>query len=178
MKRLLTALVVIALSLPVVAISASNYTNTFTAGKYAGTINSVIPELNGTKATATVTKAGNNVTITVVGTGWKEVWTVNETTNKTTLVQTEYDVKTNKPTQTYSAIATTPTTGNSQKFNINCVDKAANKCDAGVDARNYWVIETTPNTINYVVYGVAGTDKGNPTAKVNKRHTFTFTKTN
>lgn len=174
MKKLLVIVAVLALTLPVVA-SASNYTTAFKAGKYNGTINSVLPALNGKPVTMEVTTKGNDVVATVTYEGGKEVWTWNDTT----LNQQEFDLATNKMTMQYGAKAPAATTGTSQKFEVNCKDKAKNDCDAGVDARNYWVLESSsPTTIKYIVFGIPKEKKGDPSIKAEKRHEFVFNKAN
>lgn len=159
MKKMLVAAAVVALVLPALAWSAT------APGKYQGTITSVLPDLNGKKCTAEVKNEGTNTVATVVyDNGDKEVWTWNDKM----LDQKEYD-KTGKMTQQYGATATTPGT-----YNINCKDKVKNDCDAGVDARNYWTIRANPDAFTYQVFGVPKEKKGDPTAKVERRHEFAF----
>jgi hypothetical protein len=170
MKKVYAVLVVAALAVPVLGWSATPYTSSFKDGKYEGTITSVVPDLNGKKATAEVKHIGDNVEVTVAYEGGKEVWTLNDKT----LMQAEVDAKTNKPGDKYGATAAKPAATNEQTFNINCKDKAKNECDAGVDPRNYWTLKTGANEFKYLVYGVPRDKKGDPTVKVEKRHDFTF----
>lgn len=159
MKKFLVAVVVVALALPALAWSAN-----IASGKYDGKIQSVLPELNGKTIKAEVKQAGTKTEATVTyDNGDKEVWTW----DGAVLDQVELD-KTGKEVQKYGAKF------NSGKYEINCADKVANKCDAGVDKRNYWTINSTPNSFTYEVWGV-GKDKMNDAAAAPaKRHTFTF----
>lgn len=166
MKKLLV--VAVLLALPALAWSASPYTSSFKDGKYEGTITSVLPDLNGKKATAEVKHVGDNVEMTVTYEGGKEVWTLNDKT----LVQKEVDPKTGKVGMTYGATAAKSATPAEQTFNVNCKDKT--NCDAGIDARNYWTLKAAPNTFTYLVYGVSKDKKADATAKAEKRHEFSF----
>jgi hypothetical protein len=126
------------------------------------------------KVSMEVKHAGDNVVATVTYQDGKEVWTWNDKT----LNQQEIDVKTGKVVQQYGASASTDTTTNKQVYNINCTDKITNTCDAGIDARNNWTIEASTGKLKYTVLGVSKENKGNPAAKVEKRHEFTFNKVN
>ena len=164
MKKLYAIAVVVAITLPVLAWSASPYLSSFKDGKYDCSITSVIPDLNGLKCQGLVKHVGNNVEITVTYKDGKEVWTHNDNT----LIQKEFDVKTNKEVQNYGATASNTPTPNSQTFNINC---KGGKCDAGVSPKNKWTIMTTASGFDYKVIGTPR-DKQNEEAKL--RHTFSF----
>ena len=90
MKKLMVIAVVVALAVPCLAWSASNYVTSFKPGAYDGTISSVVPAINGKKVTMTLKYEGNNVVATVDFEGSKEVWTWNDKT----LTQKEVDPKT------------------------------------------------------------------------------------
>lgn len=174
MKRLLTLAVVVALSLPVVAGAASNYTGNFQAGTYTGTVTSVIPAIDGKPATMEVKQIGNKVIATVSFEGGKEVWTWDN--NK--LNQQEIDLKKNTVAMTYDANAKGTPTGTKQTYYINCKDTANNVCDAGADYRNYWILDTNGNKITYTVFGVDPAKKADKSLKATKRHEFVLNKTN
>lgn len=159
MKKMMVVAVMALLVLPAAAWSAN-----VAPGKYTTSITSVLPELNGKTfpAEAKLQGTDNFVKVSMPDGTWEE-WTWN---NKT-LIQKEYD-KAGKVVQQYTA------TNVGGKYMINCKDKAKNDCDAGIDSRNYWTINVSPNTITYVVYGVSKEMKGNPTAKTELRHTFAF----
>ncbi|MBT3181254.1 MAG: hypothetical protein HN337_01955 [Deltaproteobacteria bacterium] len=171
MKRLIMVAVVLAISLPALA-SATNYTNSFAAGDYKGTVTSVIPQLNGKTADLKVTQVGDKVIGTVTFEGGKEVWTWDDTS----LNQKEIDAKSEKVVMTYDANAAKTPKGNAQSFNIKCKDKANNVCDAGADHRNYWTLKGTNEKITYTVYGVDPANKSDKSLKAAKRHQFVFTK--
>lgn len=171
MKKLLVVVVALALSLPMLAWSASSYVTAFPTGKFKGEFKSVVPEQNG-PATMEVKSEGGKVVATVESKGGKEVWSWDEKV----LTQQEVDAKTNKVAQQYTATAPAAPAGTKQTYKINCA--SANQCDAGIDSRNYWVIETTPNTIRYTVFGVSGDKKADPKATPVQRHDVTFTKAN
>jgi len=148
--------------------------NTLTPGHYEGTIvDSINPSMKGLKLNADVKTEGSNVVATVTYEGGKEVWTWTDTT----LTQEEIDLATNKPVRQYGAVAATTPTGSQQRYAIRCTDKAKNVCDAGIDSRNAWEIETGANSLKYTVYGVASAvEKANPAATAIKRHEFVFSK--
>ena len=159
MKKMMVLMAVAVLALPALALGA-----TATAGKYTGKITSLSPDLNNKTVTADVKNDGSNTTAKVTYTdGTSEEWNWNDKT----LTQKEFD-KAGKVTQTYTATLT------DGKYFVNCKDKAKNECDAGIDARNYWTLNTTPNGITYEVYGVSKDKKNDATAKAEKRHTFAF----
>lgn len=172
MKKLLVVVALVAVSLPVLAWSASPYVTSFTDGKYQGKINSVDPSINGKVATMEVKHEGDTVVGTVTYEGGKEIWKWNDKT----LTQQEVDLKTNQPSQAYGATASAAPATNKQLFNVNCKNKAANDCDAGIDANNTWTLTSASNTINYTVNGKL--KKGDAAAPVQKKHEFSFTKTN
>lgn len=162
MKKLYAIAVLVALTVPVLAWSASPYVSSFKDGKYDMTITSVIPDLNNKKGTAEVKHVGDKVQITVKYPGGEEKWTVSDTT----LMQEEIDK--GKVVLTYGATSKGTPTPTSQTFNINCKN---GKCDADVSAKNNWNISTTPDSITYKVIGTPK-DKQNEEAKL--RHTFTM----
>lgn len=165
---LVAAVAVLALSS---AAYAANFNSQFAAGNYEGKITSVSPEINNKPVNMELKQVGDNVVATVTYEGGKEVWTWNDKV----LNQQEVDLKANKTLLTYGATAAGAAAGTKQSYNINCKDKTANKCDADVDARNYWVLESAPNTIKYIVYGVDPKKKDDKTLKADKRHEFVFT---
>jgi len=162
MKKVLVLVAVMAI-LPAIASAAL----TCNPGTYNGKFTSVVKELNGKTGTLAVTKEGDKCTMKFKAEGANETWEV----AGNTLTQTEYD-NTGKTTQKYTAAA------QGDKWVINCKDRAKNDCDAGIDNRNYWKINTTPTTVDYLVYGVGDANKTNPTATVVERHKFSFTKAN
>ena len=161
MKKLMVVAVLVALALPVAAHAGIDAT----AGKYTGTaVVSADPSLNGKPLTAEVKKEGtNNVATITYPDGAKEVWKW----NAKTLDQAELD-KAGKEGQKYGATFT----GNG--YYVNCKDKAKNICDSDIDSRNYWIIDTTPDSFKYVVFGVSKDKKADATAKAEKRHEFAF----
>lgn len=172
MKKLLVVAVAVALALPAITASASTYTASFVPGKYTGTITSVIPDLNGKPATLEIKQLGNKVVATAEFAGSKEVWTWDDAT----LDQQEVNPKDNSTVATYKANAAGTPQGTKQTFNINCKDKVNNVCDAGADSRNYWVLEGTPTTFKYTVFGVDPAKKTDKALTASKRHEFTFNK--
>lgn len=171
MKKLLVALVVVALAVPMVASATATKWPGYDAAKYKVNVPfSAAAELKGTTGDALV----ENGKLVVTYMGGKEIWTFDEKV----LLQEEIDPKTGKVAMAYTATATGPVTGNKQTYHVNCKNKAANECDAGIDSRNYWVIEKTDNGLKYLVYGVPKDKKGDATLKAEKRHEFVFTKAN
>lgn len=159
MKKLLVVAVAVALALPAMAWGAG-----LKMGKYEGKITSVLPELNGKAVTADVKVTGTDSIAKVsYSDGTWEEWSWNDKV----LNQKEFD-KTGKVTQTYGA------TNAAGKYQVNCKDKVKNVCDADIDSRNYWTINTTPDGFTYEVYGVSKDKKSDTTAKVEKRHAFAF----
>jgi hypothetical protein len=160
MKKILVAAVVVALALP-----ALGWAGMPKAGKHEGKVTfSVDPKLNGQSLTADVKTEGSNTIATVSYAGGKEIWTWNDKM----LDQKEVD-NTGKVLQEYKA------TFANGKYEVNCKDKAKNECDAGIDARNYWVINTAPDGAwTYEVFGIAKDKKSDATVKAEKRHTFSF----
>lgn len=159
MKKMMAVAVLALIALPAIAWSGS-----VTPGKYTVSITSVLPELNGktAEAEAKVQGADNFLKVTMGDGTWEEwAW------NNNTLTQKEFD-KSGKVVNQYVA------TNSGGKYTINCKDKAKNDCDAGIDSRNYWTINTTPTGLTYEVYGVSKDKKSDPTAAVVKRHTFAF----
>ncbi len=141
---------------------------TCNTGSYTGKIWSIDKALNGTTGNLEVKKDGEKCVMNFKAPEANEVWEI----SGKTLAQKEMDLKTSKVVQQYNA-----NLEGTDKWAINCKDKAKNDCDAGVDSRNYWEIKTTPNEVVYSVYGVGSENKGKADAKVVKRHEFTFTKT-
>ncbi len=179
MKKMYTVVAVLALTLPVLAWGASQFTTSIKDGTYNLKITkSVLKELNGSTGTATVKHEGNNVVMTVdykVGNEpTREVWTFDDKT----LTQRDIDLKTNKVAQEYKATATKTPTGAEQSFNVNCTtDPKTNskKCDADSDPRFYWTLKAEPTAVKYLVFGVDKAKKGDPMAKAEMRHEFVFT---
>lgn len=163
--------VAVAVVLPVLAHAASLDLGTIKSGTYEGTFTSVVPAYNGQKATAVVTNKGNEIELTVSsapGTTdpWKEVWTL----SCNTLVQKELDPKTGAPGKSYGASAAQPCNGT---YNVN--KNAANgACDAGIDCRNYWTVQSTNNGFIYSGYGVPKEKKADATAKAEQRFSVPF----
>lgn len=169
MKRAMIAVAVVALSLPVLA-NASDYTASFKDGVYNGTIKSVSPEINNLAAKMTVKHEGNNVVGTVEYKDGKEIWTWNDMT----INQKEMDLKTGAVAMEYGATAEKPVAGLEQKYLINCKDRAKNICDGDVDGRSNWVLKSAPNSITYLMFGVAKEKKGDAKEPVAQRHEFKF----
>lgn len=148
-------------------LSASTYTQGFKPGKYEGSYQSILPELNGQKCTADVKQVAENIEATVTcASGKKEVWTWNDKT----LMQQEYDAKAGKVTEQYGATGTKAAT-TEQTFAING-DKVKNSCDAGIDCRQNWTIRTTTDGFEYVTFGPQ--EKKNPASPVVQRHLISF----
>lgn len=162
MKKVLVLAAVLAI-LPAIASAAVTFT--CSSGNYNGKLTSISKDLNGKTGTLVVTKEGDKCVMKFKTEGSNEVWEV----SGNTLVQKEFD-NAGKVTQQYAA------TASGDKYVINCKDKAKNDCDSGIDSRNYWKINTTPTTVDYMVYGVGDANKSNPTATVAERHKFSFTK--
>ncbi|MFH1874608.1 MAG: hypothetical protein ABH859_05415 [Pseudomonadota bacterium] len=163
MKKILMLAVML-----VVVPSLAQAATTCHSGTYKGKLWSVSPDINKKEATLVVQQKGTDCVANFQAEGATEEWTI---TANNTLVQKEYDTNGN-------VVATYKATLNGDKYFINCADKTKNVCDAGIDARNYWVLKTTPTTFTYTVYGVDSAKKEDATATVNKRHEFTFNKTN
>jgi len=132
-------------------------------GTYKGSLWSISKDLNGKSGMLTVAKSGDKCVFNFKTEGSTETWEV----AGNTLIQKEFD-NAGKVASQYTA------TLNGDKYVINCKDKAKNDCDGGVDARNYWLLNSTTNGYTYTVYGVGTDNKSNPTAPVAKRHEFTF----
>lgn len=159
MKKLMVVAVVVALALPAICMAG-----TAKPGKYEGKVTfSVDPKLNGQNVTADVKTEGTNTVATITYAGGKEIWTWNEKL----LDQKEVD-NTGKVLQQYKANFA------NGKYEVNCANKAKNECDAGIDSRNYWTINNTPDGFTYEVFGVAKDKKADTTAQAGKRHTFAF----
>lgn len=152
----------VGLFISVSAMSASTYTQAIKAGKYEGSYQSILPEMNGQKCAAEVKQVAENVEATVTCADSKEVWTWNDKT----LMQQAYDVKAGTVKGQYSATGTKAAT-TEQNFAING-DKVKNACDAGVDCRTNWTIRTTVDGFEYVVFGPK--DKKDPASPVVQRH--------
>lgn len=159
MKKLMVVAVVVALALPAICMAG-----TAKPGKYEGKVTfSVDPKLNGQNVTADVKTEGTSTVATITYAGGKEIWTWNDKT----LDQKEVD-NTGKVLQQYKANFA------NGKYELNCTDKAKNVGDAGIDCRNYWTINTTPDGFTYEVFGVGKDKQTDATAKAQKRHTFAF----
>ncbi len=151
------------------AMAASSYTEAFKAGKYEGSFKSVVPAMNGSKCTADVKNAADNVEAAVTcADGTKEVWSWNDKT----LLQKEFDAKAGNYAAPYSATATKAAPTNEQVFAVNG-DKAKNACEAGVDCRTTWTVRATATGFDYVVFGPQ--DKANAASPIVERHVISFT---
>lgn len=162
MKKLVILAVAVTLALPAAVMAANP-----APGKYNCQITSVLPELNNQTCTAEVKQVGTKAEAKVTyKNGDAKSWAWDDKT----LEQKEFD-KAGKETQKYGA------TFANGRYNING-DKATNNCDAKVDCRNYWTIDTTPNAFTYQVYGVNKDKQSDSKAPAALRHTFKFTKAN
>lgn len=165
MKKLLALAVLVALTLPVLAWSASPYVSSIKPGTYELTINSLTKEINGLKGTGVVKNLGDRVEMTVTyGKDSKEVWTFDDKL----LNQREWDPKANKFASEYNATASNPAKSNDQTFKIKCLDPAKNIGEGGANCSFSWEIKTSPTEIKYIVYG--SKDSTPPT----QRHEFIF----
>ncbi len=154
---------VLAVAVAVFAMSANAFA-AVTAGTYTGTITSVLPELNNQAVTMDLKLIGNKSVATVKYQGGEEVWSWDDK------VLDQQEIVNGQPTLQYKAkVIDQPNV-----YHINCVDKTANKCDADVDSRNFWTLNTTPTSVTYIVNGVDPKKKSDPTAKAEKRHEFKF----
>ncbi len=160
MKKLATALCVV-----LVAFAFSAWAGTLTPGTYKGTsTSSILPEVNGQTATATVKTEGNKVIATVVTKDGTEVWTW----DNSVLRQDELDAA-GKVATTYSAKLV------DGKYQVNCADRAKNICDAEIDASASWAINNTDNSFTYTYYNIAKNQKTNPTTQNAERIKTVFT---
>jgi hypothetical protein len=132
-------------------------------GNYTGKLWSIVPDLNGKRATLNVRKEGDKCVMNFKTEGSSEIW---ELSGKT-LLQKEFDNR-GKVTQQYGA------TLERDKYIIDCKNRAKNECDGGIDSRHSWQLKMNPDEIIYTVYGVNGDKRNDPKAAAVKRHEFTF----
>lgn len=160
--------IVLALVFSGAAKAEDTWLSKFAAGAWEGRVaNSVSEGLNGKKFNATVVPSSEGVLITTKLEGAngaeREEWKL----TPTQLIQTEYDAE-GKAVTTYTADRRV---GSENIYDIRCEDRAANKCDAGIDKNNHWVLDVQGNTFTYIVRGL--TNKEDPTS-VGERHRFVF----
>jgi len=166
MKKLLLAVVVVALSMPMMA-GASDFVSQIKAGDYKNCkIESPNKKFNGLPCSATVKNNGASAEVVFTYQGGKETWTIGDNA----LDQQEVDLKTNKPGQRYGATAKVAPKNNKQTYHINC--KVGGECDSKIDKRNYWEIEAKGNALTYKVYGVDPSKKDDSALKPQLRATI------
>ena len=132
-------------------------------GNYTGKLWSIVPDLNGKKATLTVKKEQDKCVMNFKTEGSNEIWEL----SGNTLFQKEFD-NSGKIRHQYGA------TLEGDKYVINCKERAKNDCDGGIDSRHAWQLNMLPNEIIYAVYGVKTDKRSDPKAVASKRHEFVF----
>lgn len=183
MKKMLALVVVAVFALPAIAWSASPITS-LKDGKYEGTLKvnpeavksekdvkkvEVLKAIDNQKVVANVKHEGENAVANVtyytkdgkIDTQEDWIW------NQKTITQKDKE-------QSYSATATAPITSNVGTYAVNCKDKANNVCDAGVDARGSWTLNTTNDSLTYKYTNVTGDQKADKAAKAIDRITITL----
>lgn len=136
-----------------------------TPGHYKGKIWSVSNDLNGKTGTLTVSKQNEKCVMHFKTEGARETWEF----SGHNLVQKEFD-RFGKLKDQYGA------TLQEGKYIIDCQNREKNKCDAGIDHRQYWLITITPDEVIYSVFGVGLEKKADKAAQASKRHEFSFKK--
>lgn len=174
MKKMMVAVVAVALALPALAWSASPYVSSIKSGTYTGTMtikkdNSQMP------VTMEVKNTGENVEAVVKTTDpkSKEVSVENWTLNDKTFIQKELDPKTNAVANQYGATGTNAAPTKEQVYKINCADAKANKCDGDVDHRYSWKVQPTATGLNIVGVGVGKEQKADLNAQPAERFNIT-----
>jgi hypothetical protein len=134
-------------------------------GTYKGKTYSVTHGLHQKDATLKVTKSGETCTMKFDAPD-AETWEIWELTGNR-LVQQDLDKK-GKLIQKYGA--TLEVRDGQEGYFVDCKDKG--KCDAKVDNRYFWRIETPKDRVVYSVWGVAPAKQNDPAAQPRKRHEY------
>lgn len=165
MKKLLIAVVLVALVVPVMAFGANPYSNVKPELKGMMT-SSVVAEANNKKMSATTKLEGDTAVVTVsFEDGTREVWKI----ANDTIMHNELD-KDGKVVATYGGKAQDLTKANERTFFVNCKDKAKPDCDQGLDPRGHWkVISKSNGGLIYTYNNVAKNEVGNQSAVVKER---------
>lgn len=136
-------------------------------GSYTVSIDSILPELNGTSWTASLVMDGSWYHMDLVpkisrGHDFEE-WSWNE---KTLITKEHHFGKTGCHEVIYSA------TNEGGKYRINCRNRELDDCDADIDGRTYFTFTPTTEGFRFEVWGVATPENRGLDATL--RHTYTF----
>jgi hypothetical protein len=158
------------LLIPIAAMASTRSASDIRAGSYQGSITSVNPHLNDTSATLNLARDGENYVAKVrFADGTSEEWRWNDMS----LTQKEFD-RNARTTRQYTASAIEKNAGKERVYRVHCRNEAKNQCDAGIDARQYWVLIPAKDRLQYEAFGVNSEHRSDKQAKAVKRHSLAF----